>query len=62
MILLKEPPLTPLTGEVLPISANTNDRARVDIAARDFWVKDEMAFFDIKVFNPIAKSNLNKDL
>ena len=57
-----EPPLTPLTGEILPISANTNDGARVDIGARDFWVKDEMAFFDIKVFNPIAKSNLNKDL
>lgn len=40
-----EPTLTPLTGEVLPISANTNDGARVNIAARDFWVKDEMAFF-----------------
>ncbi len=30
-----EPLLTPLSGEILPSSANTADDARVDIAARD---------------------------
>ena len=31
-----EPPLVPLTGEVLDKSANVSDEARLDIAARDF--------------------------
>ena len=40
-----EPALTPLTGEVLPPSANSADDARVDIAARGFWQRCEKAFF-----------------
>jgi hypothetical protein len=49
-----EPALTPLTGEVLPPSANSADDARVDIAARGFWQRCEKAFFDVRVFNPYA--------
>ncbi|CAB4036299.1 Hypothetical predicted protein [Paramuricea clavata] len=49
-----EPALTPLTGEVLPPSANSADHARVDIAARGFWQRCEKAFFDVRVFNPYA--------
>ena len=57
-----EPPLTPLSGEGLPSGSNTADDARLDIAARGFWERCEMAFFDIRVFNPYAKTHLNKNL
>ena len=38
-------------------TSNQQDEARVDIAARDFWCNGQKAFFDVKVFNPYAKSN-----
>ena len=57
-----EPPLQPLTGEILPPSANKEDGARLDVVVRDLWNQNELAFFDMKVFNPMAKSNLKKDL
>jgi hypothetical protein len=57
-----EPDLTPLTGEIFPASTITTDEARVDIAARGVWVKGQMAYFDVRVFNPIAKSYLNSEL
>ena len=55
-----EPPLTPLTGEGLPSGSNIADDARLDIAPRGFWERIEMAFFDIRVFNPYAKTHLNQ--
>ena len=57
-----EPPLTPLTRESLPSGSNIADDARLDIAARGFWERCEMAFFDIRVFNPYAKTHLNQNL
>ena len=51
-----EPPLVPLTGEVLHANANKSDEARLDIATRGFWQNYEMEFFDVRVFNPFAKS------
>ena len=57
-----EPSLIPLTGEVLSKSANVSDEARLDISARGFWQKYEMAFFDVRVFNPFAKSYQNQTL
>ena len=57
-----EPPLQPLSGEVLPSGANTEDEARLDIAARGFWQECEMAFFDVRVFNPYARSHLSVSL
>ena len=34
----------------------------MDVAARGFWVKGQMAFFDITVFNPTAKTYLVQNL
>ena len=53
-----EPPLQPLSGEVMNnATSNRQDEARVDVATRDFWSTGQKAFFDVKVFNPYAKSN-----
>ena len=57
-----EPPLQEVTGEVLPPSAIKSDDARMDVAARGFWVKGQVAYFDVKVYNPIAKTYLPKSL
>ena len=57
-----EPQLQPLTGEVLPKGTNCESQARLDIAARGFWQECEMAFFDVRVFNPFAKSHLQNNL
>ena len=57
-----EPPLTPLTGEGLPSGCNIADDACLDIAARGFWERRKMAFFDIRAFNPYAKTHLNQNL
>ena len=51
-----EPLLTPLTGEKLKYkTANREDQARLDCSARDVWVRGSLGYFDVKVFNPIAK-------
>ena len=58
-----EPVLTPLSGETFPHATTiTTNEARVDIAARGVWVKGQMALFDVRVFNPIAKVYLTSDL
>ena len=52
-----EPMLTPLTGETFTYkTANTDDHARLDVSARGVWVKGSRAFFDVRVFNPLAQS------
>ena len=51
-----EPQLLQLTRENLNEKmAIRSDEAPFDIAARSFWVTGQMAFFDMTVFNPIAK-------
>ena len=51
-----EPPLQTLVGvENLPKSSVKSDEARLDVSARGFWVTGQKAFFDIRVFNPLAK-------
>ena len=57
-----EPPLEPLTGEELPRNASREDEARLDIAARGFWQPSAMAFFDVRVFSPFAKTHLKTTL
>ena len=58
-----EPTLTPLTGESLPhATAIKSDQARADVSARVFWIKGQIAYCDVRVFNPIAKCHLNKSL
>ena len=53
-----EPSLQPVTEEQLTHrTANREDGARLDIAAESFWGSDrQRAFFDIRVFNPLAQS------
>ena len=43
-------------------NVTTSDEARLDIAARGFWQKGEIAFFDVRVFNPYAKSLRNQQI
>ena len=50
-----EPTLQPLTGEQLSYrSANVEDGARLDVVAEGFWDHRQKAYFDVKVFNPLA--------
>ena len=53
-----EPTLQRLDCEHLHYAtANREDGARLDVDARDFWGGNrQCAFFDIKVFNPFARS------
>uniref|UniRef100_A0A7M5WUJ6 Uncharacterized protein n=1 Tax=Clytia hemisphaerica TaxID=252671 RepID=A0A7M5WUJ6_9CNID len=58
-----EPVLTPLSGESFDLkSTNIQDNARLDIAARGFWIPGQKAFFDVRVFNPIAKRFSNSTI
>ena len=57
-----EPHLQPLSGEILEGGSNVEDEARLDIAARSFWLDNEKAFFDVRVFNPFAKTHLRSNL
>ena len=59
-----EPHLQPLSGEAFHYrSSITDENARLDIKARGFWGGSfESAFFDIRVFNPFAPSNLKTSL
>ena len=60
---LVEPPLQNLSGEHLSnATANRQDQARADIAARGFWGRHQRAFFDVRIFNPFARSYLNSSL
>jgi hypothetical protein len=58
-----EPILTPLSGEKFQYkSANVDECARLDVSARGIWVKGSRAFFDVRVFNPLAPSYFNQTL
>ena len=51
-----EPPLQTLTGEMFDSrSTDVRDEARLDISARGFWTKYQIAFFDVRFFDPNAK-------
>ena len=57
-----EPQLLQLTAENLNEKmAIRSDEARADIAARSFWVTEQVAFFDVRVFNPITKRYVHMD-
>ena len=58
-----EPLLTPLTGEKFTHkTANKKEQARLDVSARGVWVKGSKAFFDVRVFNPLAQSYKDQTL
>ena len=48
-----------VTGEVLPRGTNKAPDARLDIRARGFWVREQSAFFDVRVCYPNADSYKN---
>ena len=56
-----DPTLLPITGEEID-GALTTDNARTDICARGFWTPGQLAFLDIRVFNPFAKRFRGLDL
>lgn len=52
-----EPALQPLSGEILRMkSSNREDGARLDVVADNFWGDGQRAFFDVRVFHPMAQS------
>ena len=58
-----EPRLIELTGEKFAHkTANTEDEARLDISARNFWSPGTKAFCDIRIFNPLAESYRKQNL
>ena len=58
-----EPLLQPLTGEKLKYQTSIKeDNARLDLSALGFWRRGEKAFFDIRVFDPVAQSHFNQNL
>ena len=59
-----KPILQPLSGEILhPHSAIVDDNARSDVRAKGFWdCRQQHAYFDVKVFNPVAATYRNKFL
>ena len=55
--------LQSLTGKTFEQrTANTSDDAQLDISARGFWTKHQMAFFDVRIFDPNAKRDSAKSL
>ena len=61
----KEPMLQLLSGESLRgASANIQDEGpgTVDIKCRGVWISQQDAFFDVRVFNTLASSNLNPSI
>ena len=54
-----KPILQPVTNErFFHRSANTETGARLDVRAQGFWgIHHQQAYFDVRVFNPLATSN-----
>ena len=57
-----EPQLQPLTGESFATSTATGNEVRLDVCARGFWQAGQMAFFDVRVFNPNARRYAEQEL
>ena len=57
-----EPKLQELIGEILNPSTITGNEARLDICARDFWQAGQMAFFNVRVFNPTPQRYVNQEI
>ena len=43
-------------------TVNKLDQARVNISVRGLWLTGQVAFFDVRVFNPTAKQYVNQEL
>ena len=54
-----EPQLRQLTGEYLQHSTAAGNEVRLDVSAHGSWQAGQMAFLDVRVFNPNAKRYAN---
>ena len=58
-----EPKLQSLSGEKFSYkTASTDPEARLDISARGFWTRGQRAFFDVRIFDPMAPSHRHQSL
>ena len=58
-----EPKLLPVTGEnFLNRIVNIRTEARLDIRSREFWVRGQQTFFDVRVVDRNAKGYLDSTL
>ena len=57
-----EPQLQLWTGESFAPSTATGNEVRLDVCARGFWQGSQMAFFDVRVFNPSARRYAKQEL
>ena len=57
-----EPELLPVVGKELTLGTNCRDGAKADVSAVGFFIPLNRAFLDIRVLNPLAQSNVGKDL
>ena len=58
-----KPKLLSVTGEnIWNRTVNTHIEARLNIRSREFWIKGQQAFFDVRIFDPNAKRYLNSAL
>ena len=59
----KEPSLQPLSGETFKYkTTNIQNSARVDVMAKGFWTRGQCAYFDVRIFDPMAQCYNNKTL
>ena len=57
-----EPQLQQITSEYLQHSTAAGNEVRLDISALGFWQAGQMAFLDVRIFNPNAKRDANIEL
>ena len=58
-----EPQLLPVTGKKFSNrTSSTSNEGRVDTQSREYWVRGQLAFFDVRVFDTNANRYLNKAL
>ena len=59
-----EAPLSPLSGEsfIREKAGNIQDSARVNLITRGLWTAGQKAFFDVRVFNRLAKRYCKQNL
>ena len=52
----------PLTAESFAPSTATRNELRLDVYARRFWQAGQIAFFDVRVFNPNARRYAKQEI